>query len=159
MQTSYPVGAGILFNVTMSRNLNSPPRTRTSAQRYNARMHAIFERAKVLKAQQPTERPWKIDEQWGLILGPDGQEIAAIHAAQEPGENRAPQERAKANRELIVRAVNNHDALIEALEALLPYAEKLFEASGAIDGLLPSRITADHDLGQARTALEEARAQ
>lgn len=70
---------------------------------------------------QATPRPWRTDAEFDHenILGPDEAMVAdcAIFLNRKFGK-RTP-EINRANAELIVRAVNAHDALVEALEDLL----------------------------------------
>ena len=62
-----------------------------------------------------TKLPWKFDDTWHLILGPEGQEIAALHSAQGPDEKRATRFAANLNADFIIQACNAHEQLIEAL--------------------------------------------
>lgn len=73
---------------------------------------------KLLKGDKPTPRPWKIDDNPQLPLGiiqddEDGYGIAEF--AYDHAKDRA-------NAELIVRAVNCHDELIEAVSRFLDHA-------------------------------------
>lgn len=61
-----------------------------------------------------TAGPWKIDKVWGLVKGPQGQEVCAIHAADAPGV-RTTRATAQANAQLIVTAPE----LLKALTGLL----------------------------------------
>ena len=62
-----------------------------------------------------TPTPWTYDEVWALVKGPKGEEVCAIHSGQGDNE-RVDRNVAYANAELIVRAVNAHEAMREALE-------------------------------------------
>ena len=63
------------------------------------------ERAKA----QHTPGPWRHDTTWNLILGPNNEEIAAVHPAQGPGKRVKP-EIALANARLIAAAPELYDA-------------------------------------------------
>lgn len=71
---------------------------------------------------EPTKRPWSVNI-WSsgryTIESESGQvcELNLIHLPGSP----------KANAELIVRAVNNYEALLEAAKDLLKMAETLFD--------------------------------
>ena len=43
-----------------------------------------------MQTSKHTKGPWRHDTVWNLILGPNKQEIAALHAAQEGSELRRP---------------------------------------------------------------------
>lgn len=63
-----------------------------------------------------TQGPWKLDTTWGLIMGPNGQEVAAIHTGDS---NARPNPAiAAANARLIEAA----PAMLEALQAVLQFA-------------------------------------
>jgi hypothetical protein len=59
----------------------------------------------------------------------------------------------EANARLIAAAPE----LLAAVVVLLPHAEKLMEASGAIDGLVDSRLNLDCELEQAKKAIAKAK--
>ena len=63
-----------------------------------------------------TPVPWTFDRVWGLIKGPNGEEIAAIHPGTGDGERQRP-EVALANAQLMVQAPN----LFFAAEEMLGY--------------------------------------
>jgi len=63
-----------------------------------------------MSEDKTTERPWRIDK-FNNIIGPQGQEIYFDVTGVNPIEDRA-------NAALIVRAVNMHDRLVEALKRL-----------------------------------------
>lgn len=92
---------------------------------------------------EATPRPWGIDRD-GDIAGPGG----GLVACPDFGIGEADAVIGRANAELIVRAVNSHDALVGALEAALAIIER------DADYALPDSAAA-HD--QAVTALAQAR--
>lgn len=63
-----------------------------------------------------------------------------------------PAYESEANARLIAAAPE----LLDALETMTGYAEKLLEAAGSIDGLVDSRLNAEYDIEQARAALAKA---
>lgn len=62
-----------------------------------------------------TPGPWKVDEVWALIEGPNGEEVAAVHAATTTQSQRASRNIAQANARLIAAAPE----LVKALAACL----------------------------------------
>src|SRR5262245_47424519 len=63
---------------------------------------------------QATPGPWRFDPTWALVNGPKGEEIAAIHAAQD-GTRRVHPATAHANARLIAAAPELRDMLIRTL--------------------------------------------
>lgn len=75
-------------------------------------------------SQQHTPGPWSVNEVFGTVEGPRGQEICAIHPADESG-RREPRSTAQANARFICTAVNSHADLLEALRAFVEQYAKL----------------------------------
>ena len=65
-----------------------------------------------------TPTPWEFDDVWALIKGPEGEEVAAIHAGHSE-RKQAERFTGLANAELIIQAVNSYQAMKEALESTL----------------------------------------
>lgn len=84
-----------------------------------------------MSTENSTPRPWKIDK-WGTIRGPDCATIRVVGLALATG-NVRDDDPAYANAALIVRAVNAHDALVRALDAVIS-AIDADEAIMQIDG-------------------------
>jgi len=70
------------------------------------------------KPQTHTEGPWILDPVWKLIMGPEGQEIAAIHAAEGPSTNRVNPGIAEANARLIAASPLMLNVLKETYDLL-----------------------------------------
>ncbi len=66
-----------------------------------------------------TPTPWKINREWGIIEGPNKEEVCAVHSGQTPGNPRQNRDTARQNADLICRAVNAHAELISALDRSL----------------------------------------
>lgn len=60
---------------------------------------------------QHTPGPWTIDKVFALIMGPNGEEVAAIHAAGEGDNKRVKRGTAQANAALIAAAPEMAEAL------------------------------------------------
>lgn len=71
-----------------------------------------------------TPGPWALDEVWNLIMGPNEEEVAAIHAAMPPAQGRDAD---KTKREVRARAAANAH-LIAAAPDLLAALESNFNA-------------------------------
>lgn len=63
-----------------------------------------------------TPGPWKYDDEWALIVGPNDEEICAIHAAQSSGERRVNRNKAQANGRLIAAAPELLAALKDVIQ-------------------------------------------
>lgn len=82
-----------------------------------------------LREQEPTRRPWEIYDFGGqvkhfpktIIVAPAGESICEIAG----GWPRCTLAENEANAALIVRAVNNHDALVEALLMARPIVDDI----------------------------------
>ncbi len=96
---------------------------------------------------EATPRPWR-------LLGPDGSNIIAPTGQVIIVADKA-ERHWKANAALIVRAVNSHAALVEALKSMLPYAKKLLQVSGSIDGIVGDRDDTLWDIEKAQAAIDE----
>lgn len=72
---------------------------------------------------ESTKRPWG-RHKWGHLTGNPGSDhdddiLYVVHGVNVPsGEHHPRYAEALANQELIIKAVNNHDALVAALEAV-----------------------------------------
>lgn len=62
-----------------------------------------------------TKGPWTLEEKWALILGPEKEEICAIHAGFQGEKNRVNRQTAWANAKLIAAAPD----LLAALQSML----------------------------------------
>lgn len=70
-----------------------------------------------MKQATHTPGPWTYDDAWSLIIGPQGQEVAALHSAQAPDDaKRANRNTVSANARLIAAAPK----LLAALKAVAP---------------------------------------
>jgi hypothetical protein len=78
-----------------------------------------------------TPTPWKLDQDDRFVNGPKGQ---AIFGALGDGSD----ETHTANAEFIVRAVNSHEALLEAAKEMLEEHSKLLKMAGASLDVLPA---------------------
>jgi hypothetical protein len=87
----------------------------------------------------PTPRPWQI--KGNGVYGPNGDWVLTFNATA----------RGRANAELIVRAVNSHDALVAALERCI------ITLNSAMDKDFPLNLTWDDAVGMARAALKLAK--
>ena len=102
----------------------------------------------------PTPRPWRCDGLATgagrlLVIGADGYPIAYTDLTRASG---SPRDTDEANAERIVRAVNAHDALLAAAEAL-----RKAMTYDPIQGWHLSRVTAD-EIKAFDDAIEAARA-
>src|SRR2546430_17659426 len=71
-----------------------------------------------------TPTPWTLDEDWMLIKGAKGEEVAAIHSGQDDSE-RMDRNVAHNNAALIVRAVNAYAPMREALELAVKWLDAI----------------------------------
>lgn len=80
-----------------------------------------------------TPGPWKVDTDWGLIVGPKHEEIAAIHAAVGPGResNRQSKECAANNARLIALAPEMAEAQSNAIDILADLQGRIESAMSA----------------------------
>ncbi len=93
----------------------------------------------------PTPRPWRIYayDRWqpvetypkNIIESPTGESIAEI----EGGWPQCTLAENEANAELIVRAVNSHDALVHACKTVKAYLDRLEDDGGYYDPLTEAR--------------------
>lgn len=90
------------------------------------------------------DTPWKLVEDGLGIVAEHNKYISVMSGNWSKGEG-------EANAKFIVKAVNNHDALVEALEALINTAEEMGWASDEKDG------TYFPELEQAKQTLVQAR--
>lgn len=102
-----------------------------------------------------TATPWHFGgkHSWEIYEPKSGVAICSMQVKESPWRDLDID---KANAELIVTAVNERESLLRcraALAVMLPYAEQLFAASEAIDGLIDSRTNAECDIDEARQAL------
>jgi hypothetical protein len=93
-----------------------------------------------------TPGPWKVDEVWSLIMGPNGEEVAAVHSGVSHP-TRANRNTAHANARLIAAAPDMLAALQEALKSL-EYAAMVLEA--------PEKSAFRENIVDARAAIEKA---
>ena len=71
---------------------------------------------------EATKRPWKRDK-YGYMTA-DGGNLYVAHGVTVPnGEHHPRYAEAFANEELILKAVNNHDALVEALDNFVTWID------------------------------------
>lgn len=89
------------------------------------------------QAAKHTPGPWKLDGVWGLVIGPKGQEICAIHARLPE----VPTEQAKENARLIAAAPD----LLEACRKLLAFLESTIIKGPAVDELRAAIDKAEGD--------------
>ena len=102
---------------------------------------------------EATKRPWKRDK-YGYMTA-DGENLYVAHGVTVPNSESHPKyAEALANEELIFKAVNNHDVLIEALETALntETAARIGSESGAMQG-----FDYKYHYAKIRTALEAAK--
>ena len=93
---------------------------------------------------ESTKRPWKRDK-YGYMTA-DGGNLYVAHGVTVPnGEHHPRYAEAFANEELILKAVNSHDALVAALEAAIPM---LTPATRTIGGTKRARLAAEAALEQ-----------
>lgn len=69
---------------------------------------------------QHTAGPWRYDPEWALIVGPNDEEIAACHAAQEYEEKRH-----KRNRAAFRASEHHHHEHPENMSTTAPHIERL----------------------------------
>jgi len=96
-----------------------------------------------------TPGPWVYDDTWGLVAGPEGEEVAAIHVGQIEG-RRVDRSTANANATLIAAAPDMAEALEAALAVFMAEAD---EALGS-PAQAARRVTAKRAI---RSALAKAR--
>lgn len=75
-----------------------------------------------MKTENRTALPWTFDETWSLIMSGDI-EVAALHSGEAANVKRVNRSIALDNAAFIVRAVNNHDNLVNLVQRLLDNAE------------------------------------
>ena len=72
---------------------------------------------------EATQRPWSRDK-YGYMIA-NGENLYVAHGVRVPsGDGHPRNAEALANEELILKAVNNHDALVAALKLTLQYAKE-----------------------------------
>ena len=116
---------------------------------------------------EATPRPWEVDADFDYelcfteggeamsgwqIYGPKSWPVAAVWV-----EGIVDRPTGRANAELIVRAVNSHDRLVEALEALVGEIESSDTEWGISSSLLVGAYLTRDQLAEARAALALAR--
>lgn len=99
---------------------------------------------------QRTPGPWKYDATWALILGPKGEEVAAVHSGGGSDTRRPDWHTAWENAAFIIRACNAHDELIEACKA----AQHLISEMGMAFDDVPAGI--DAWVAQVRSKVKSA---
>ena len=85
---------------------------------------------------EATQRPWSRNK-YGYMTANNGENLYLAHGVTVPnGESHPRYAEALANEELILKAVNNHDALVAALETALntETAARIGSESGAMQG-------------------------
>lgn len=104
-----------------------------------------------MKGQQTqhTPGPWKFDEVWHLILGPAGEEVAALHSGQGSNIKRNKLEVVEENARLIAAVPE----LLEALQLMLKSDEAIEQNLGLKSDQAMLRIAA---IDQARAAVAKA---
>lgn len=112
------------------------------------------------KVATHTPTPWKLDEVWMLLKGPDGEEIAALHSAEPMHGKRPDRFIANMNAAHIVHCVNLHDELILSLKELAEAATFISACQHAGNTLLitPQKWSdLYHAINTANAALFEAK--
>lgn len=65
---------------------------------------------------EATPRPWRLEEDIGCIIGPDGKQVCGVRDADYVN---------RPNAHFVLRACNAHTALVAACEAAVPYVDYL----------------------------------
>jgi hypothetical protein len=95
---------------------------------------------------EATQRPWSRDK-YGYMIA-NGENLYVAHGVTVPnGESHPRYSEALANEDLILTAVNSHDALVAALEAAIPM---LTRATRTTNGMKRARLAAEAALEAAR---------